>query len=183
MIYLDMDGVLCDFVGASCRVHNKDKKTVACWNYMTDEWGMTYDEFWIPINAEGFEFWTELEPTPWAFELIDMVEYFDPNFHICTNPSRSWTSAAGKIIWLQKYLGKKSNWIMMKNKSMLALPSNILIDDSSNNCIKFHRSGGRYITIPQPWNDLSMFPDMSKKGILDYVQSELETIFDKEYKP
>lgn len=62
-IYLDMDGVLCDFVGAACKLHGRDPATVTHWNFFKD-WGMTAEEFWRPIHEAGEDFWANLEPYP-----------------------------------------------------------------------------------------------------------------------
>ena len=45
MIFLDMDGVVADFVGAACKVHGKEVEGVGCWNFF-EKWGISEDEFW-----------------------------------------------------------------------------------------------------------------------------------------
>lgn len=38
-LYVDMDGVLFDFAGASCRVHGQDPAAIDCWDYFA-KWGV-----------------------------------------------------------------------------------------------------------------------------------------------
>ena len=151
-LYVDMDGVLFDFAGASCRVHGQDPVTIDCWNYY-EKWGLTEDEFWEPINAEGREFWANLEKLPWADELLGLVRELDPNFHILTKPSTKPDCMAGKLDALQRAFGEDfRRYIFAPNKYPLAAYGRLLIDDSDDNLVKWAAREGSIVVMPQPWN-------------------------------
>lgn len=152
MIFLDMDGVCADFVKAACAAHGKDDSEVDCWNFF-EKWGITEDEFWEPVNAGGREFWANLEPYPWFDELVSMVKDADKNFYVLTKPSRQASCLAGKLDWIHKHFGDKCrNYIFAPNKSPLAAPKRLLIDDSDDNVKGFRKHGGVAYLFPQPWN-------------------------------
>lgn len=161
-IYLDMDGVLVDFVGRACEVHGKSVSDVTSWDFFADAWGMTADEFWSKINAEGRAFWADLDPLPWADELLELVTRYDPEFTICTMPSRDPECLAGKGDWLARKLGASfDRCIYARVKSDFAKPGRILIDDSdanitgSDKVLGWIPAGGHGVLFPQPWNALA----------------------------
>lgn len=152
MILLDMDGVLCDFVGEACELHGRDPATVTRWDFYAG-WGMTAADFWRPINHQGRDFWARLQPYPWAAELIEAVAKADPDFHVCTTPSASPESLAGKLDWLHAHFGRRfRRYHMTPSKAALAAPGRLLIDDSDHNVGDFIANGGEAMLFPQPWN-------------------------------
>lgn len=152
MIFLDMDGVVADFVKAACAAHGRTTDDVSHWDFFT-KWGINEDQFWEPVNAGGREFWANLEPFPWFDELVGMVKSADPDFFILTKPSRQASCLAGKLDWIHRHFGKRfRNYIFTPNKSPLAAPGRLLIDDSDENVDGFLRHGGAAYLFPQPWN-------------------------------
>lgn len=152
MIFLDMDGVCADFVGAACKAHGKTTDGVDCWDFF-EKWGIDEDQFWEPVNAGGREFWANLEPFEWFDELLSMVKAADRNFYVLTKPSRQASCLAGKLDWIHKHFGRNfRNYIFSPNKTPLAAPGRLLIDDSDENCEGFSAAGGKFILFPQPWN-------------------------------
>lgn len=116
---------------------------------------MTEDEFWAPINAAGRDFWANLKPYPWFEELVDSVSAADPNFYLCTKPSSKADCLAGKLDWIHRYFGDRfRRYFFAPNKSPLAAPGRVLIDDSDENCKGFREAGGIAWLVPQPWNAL-----------------------------
>jgi 5'(3')-deoxyribonucleotidase len=151
-IYLDMDGVLVDFVNGAIEATGIDL-THDTWT----EWdayrlkGWTSDQFWAPIN-ERLYFWEDLQPYPWAEELLELCKSFG-EVVFCSTPSRNPESASGKLTWLrQRGWLKDHDCILMKDKWRLAKPGTILIDDRRESCALFAANGGRDICFPQPWN-------------------------------
>lgn len=151
-IYLDMDGVLVDFVSGAIEATGIDL-THDTWT----EWdayrlkGWTSDQFWASIN-ERLYFWEDLQPYPWAEELLELCKSFG-DVVFCSTPSRNPESASGKLTWLQQrgWL-KNHDCILMKDKWRLAKPGTILIDDRRESCALFAAHGGRDICFPQPWS-------------------------------
>jgi len=152
MIFLDLDGCCCDFVGAACREHGRNTDDVDCWNFF-EKWGIDEDQFWEPINAAGREFWANLEPFEWFDELHSVVRKYDKDFFVLTKPSRQASCLAGKLDWIHRHFGNGfRNYIFSPNKTPLAQPGRVLIDDSDENCEGFVQAGGHAILFPQPWN-------------------------------
>jgi 5'(3')-deoxyribonucleotidase len=155
MIFLDMDGVLADFVGSSCRIHGRDIDTADCWDYFQN-WNMSENDFWQPINEAGRGFWADLEPFPWMQELVSLVKDVEPNFQVLTKPSNHPECTAGKMDWLHRHFGKRfRNYIFAPNKNLLASRGRLLIDDSDSNVSGFIEYGGAAYLLPQPWNSRS----------------------------
>ncbi len=165
-IYLDMDGVLCDFVGATCKLYGKCPSTVKQWNFFED-WGFDQDRFWAGIDEWEAAFWANLEPYYWTDELIRLVESIDPNYRICTTPSRSHHSYSGKVQWLNKFVNKPHDRvIMVKDKSQLARPGRLLVDDNDATFELWQEEGGEAILWPQPWNNGEASPEVA----MDYLE-------------
>lgn len=101
---------------------------------------------------------------------MKLVAEFDAEFVICTSPSRSPSSLAGKLRWLQAKLGPTFNqYVMTSDKSPLASASSILIDDSDSNCQEQWGRGASAILFPQAWNR-----NKSGEGRrIDFVRGEL----------
>jgi 5'(3')-deoxyribonucleotidase len=169
VIFLDMDGVLCDFVKSACALHGQPVESVDCWDF-NNKWGITGDELWAPIHEAGAEWWADLEPYPWCHELISVVADADPNFVICTTPSASPGSCAGKLEWLHRHLGPKfRRYIMACDKSPLAANGRLLIDDGDHNCLAFQERGGDFICVPQPWNSNAEHVERRMEHVCEFL--------------
>jgi 5'(3')-deoxyribonucleotidase len=172
MIYVDMDGVLCDFAGAALHVHGRpeimDNWPPLAWD-MHALIGCTEAEFWHKIDARGFAFWANLKPYQWFVDLLGIIA--EP-FVISTSPSHSHHSSSGKVAWVQMHLGAKfRDYMIGCHKHLLANRDSILIDDNDANCEKFERHGGRAILFPQPWNaNHSLCRDDGGVSRLEYVR-------------
>jgi hypothetical protein len=178
MLFIDVDGVLADFCGAACKVHGKPGYEVTHWNFYED-WGMTEDEFWLPIHNGTQKFWEDLEPYPWTQDLLKMVRKADPDFFICTKPSTCPASLAGKMSWLQRHVSPViKNYIMAPQKWPLAQPGRLLIDDSDENCQGFAAHGGSVLLFPRPWNaSAGMDPLLMVQTALESYSRKEEMIY------
>ncbi len=158
-IFLDMDGVLADFVGAALRVHDRDDAL--------DNWpkgerdvpkvlGISRNQYWKKLDAQGSDFWANLEPYPWFAELIEMVREVAP-FTILTTSSLAPSCFEGKVRWLYEHFPKVDrrrfrDFLIGEQKHLLAQPGRLLIDDAEHNVDSFTASSGRSILFPQVWN-------------------------------
>jgi hypothetical protein len=153
VIYLDMDGVLADFVTPSLKVAGipLTHDQVTTWNYF--EPYMTADKFWGRIDGNR-DFWFDLEPYPWAEELVNLCRSIAP-VRFCSSPPLNPISATHKIRWL-RWHGfmdyEKNDYHFTPHKHELAKPGRVLIDDSTANCLAFQKATGQAIEFPQPWN-------------------------------
>lgn len=178
-IYLDVDGVLVDFIGAASRLHGKRAQDVTGWDFFA-KWGVTDDEFWGKIDDVGEDFWANLPEYPWCDELIELVEKIDPQFHLATTPSRSPSSAAGKLKWIRRKFGDKFNRYFMcgHDKSRMAAADSILIDDGEHNVDAWMECAGNGCLFPQPWNRNRGYEDKMAyvRGSLEIVEEYLEKL-------
>lgn len=76
------------------------------------------------------------------------------NVFICTSPTINPECAKGKMFWIQKKLPRflHRNFFITPNKSELARPDTLLIDDSEKNTDDFILAGGHAWLMPRPWN-------------------------------
>lgn len=158
VIYLDMDGVCCDFVSAALKVHGSALKPedITEWN-MEHVMGITLDEFWAPIEAAGPAFWRGLQEYPWYPELCRICQEHADEVVFLSSPDRSPAAAMGKMQWLQDRFGPCfQNYILTPRKRFVANPRGFLIDDNEIHCQMWSRGeddeGGPFTLFPQPWN-------------------------------
>ena len=152
IIYIDMDGVLCDYG-----------------SFLEEKMGQGMNKFQV-FNIKGsFE---NLNPMPGAIEAFNLlVKYFD--VYILSTPM--WSnpdSWMGKRIWVQSYLGNvaKKRLILSHNKGLMR--GSYLIDDrDANGVLDFE---GEHIKFGQ--EKLTNWPSVLKyileKEKIDY-QKEL----------
>lgn len=167
-IYLDMDGVLADFVGGACAFHRKENP------YDTDfekwkgdiggipaAWGMSTDEFWRPIER-SHDFWASLQLLPGADNLykksVGLVGM--ENVHILSSHGGLRNCLDGKMDWLKQYFPKTHalhNYHFAVKKWHYANYDRLLIDDQNDNVNAFTspvtvKTPGQAILVPRAWN-------------------------------
>jgi len=155
-IYLDMDGVLADFVGGlaavldTCPKFNGEDDLAA-------NFGMPTNQIWRKIDAAGSDFWSGLEPYPWASDLVDAARAFG-RFAILSSPSWCGSSVVGKMAWLDRHVRTKtsampfSDYVFTPDKTHCARPGVVLVDDRQSVVDGFRAAGGRAMLLRQPWN-------------------------------
>lgn len=152
MIFLDMDGVLADFVGGVFKLHGRtfDSTTYPRGNWNVHE-AIDVPEpmMWDRINALGAYFWSGLDEFLWTRQLVHTVAAHP--FRIATQPTLDRNCIAGKSIWLER-MALNSVAIYGRDKHLLARPGRLLIDDSPVNCHLWQAAGGDALLFPQPWN-------------------------------
>ncbi len=179
IIFLDMDGVIADFMQAALKEHFGDR-----WQQHLRDWpkgkyesyghmGLTVNQFWEKINAIGPDFWADLPTFSWTEDLIDMCREFGM---ICllSSPSQHPDCVSGKLRWIKRVLGKGFKdyvFVPKRHKRLLAGPDRYLIEDSEQNANEFvEAGGGGAIVIPQPWNN---YPERSL-DLVGAVRQKLE---------
>jgi 5'(3')-deoxyribonucleotidase len=175
---LDMDGVCCDWVTAGLKTVGKEE-LIGNWKPgvrdLEEMTGLSYDELWSKIDAEGSEWWRNLEPFPWFKELYNCLgEAGDVVF--CTSPSWDSNSLKGKIEWMHDKFGRSfREYILTNHKYYVARHNTVLIDDNDKQCQNFIAHGGRAILFPQPWNSLA-FDEEAQKDKMAYVRKQVKEI-------
>ncbi len=180
-IFLDMDGVLTDFVGAVLSLQGQ-KDLLSTWpsgeRNIHSVLGISKSEFWRIVENQGADFWANLPEFEWSKNLVDLVRQFAP-MTILTSPSLSPSCFEGKVRWLYenfpKVNGKRfSDFLIGRPKELLAGPRRVLIDDSEANVAAFQIAGGEAILFPQPWN-----ANFAIRDRLGYVQAQLGLLAEK----
>lgn len=167
-----MDGVIADFFTAALAVWSvklEDLSMPKPWIYDVGMWIKTVKDLPPSIPSDNFhkdswfskgiaetkEFWKTIPIYPWAFELVDTIQWntLVNEVHICTMPMLHDGCIQGKLDWLSKNFPTLDRPIVTDQKHLLACPNRILIDDRQDSCEKFRAHGGRAIEFPQPWNN------------------------------
>jgi 5'(3')-deoxyribonucleotidase len=165
-LYLDVDEVLVDWVGAVLRLLGHEPQDVhARWSSLDPRpWDLfdvidtSANKAWRAIDAAGPSFWAELEPFEWTEQLLETCRDFAPTV-LLTSPSLHPSSHAGKAEWMQRYFGRDfRDYLLGSCKHRCAHPGALLIDDSPKNCAAFREHGGRAILFPGVGNNLHAMP-------------------------
>lgn len=149
-IYCDLDGVLCDFENRFLSLIKKEgpkyysKDVVNKVDTVDDFIELEGEnEFWRFIDEYiGTEFWSEMDWMQNGEALWSFISDYNPI--ILTSPSDNQVSKLGKRLWVQNNLTDNPKIIFKKgkDKSDLASPHSILIDDTDDNLTSFDNKGG-----------------------------------------
>ncbi len=171
IIYLDMDGVCCDFIGGVSRLFKFESLyeawPVGVWD-VSQRMGIPKQKFYDKVEEAGIDFWVNLEEYEHFKALNSMLAGYGRVVFL-TSPG-AWIGApSGKLIWLQDRFGKLfSDWIFTQHKDLVHKSDAILIDDSPDNCALFPNS----VLFPQPWNS-NLWRRMDR---VQYVREEVERL-------
>jgi len=181
-IFLDMDGVLCDWIGAACKVMGKDKEASLrdqpCGEYGI-EIGMGVDpqEMWKAVDDLGEQFWVDIKPYPWAWQLYRCCQALGETY-VLSSPSIRSASSSGKIKWLREFTHEErfTSYVFTKHKHLLAAKDAVLVDDKDNKVSEFITAGGFGVVFPQKWNsNYQKYLDKGDDAWMDVV-AELKNI-------
>lgn len=174
--FIDMDGVLTDFVGAACAAHNfpnpyDDPKNYGIFD-MDKIWGMTPRQFWEPTEAHGF--WELMDKLTGADHIVEWAckTFSTQRVAILTAPSLGLRCVQEKRNWVRRNYPELVDQIIFTGaKQFLAHGTTLLIDDRDKNVTGFRAAGGNAVLYPQLWN--SMY-DLVQPGSLSSNPIELE---------
>lgn len=181
-IFVDLDGVLIDFVTVAMRMcgayvpeneypENCGWDILKATNIIRDRKGLTpisKQYFWDGLD---YGFWRSLKCYPGAREFVNTLESYGEVF-FATSPTLSSECVAGKYDWVKDHFPDyRRKLIIATSKHVLADEESVLIDDRDRNCSKFISAGGRAILVPRPWNILGHTP-----YTYNFVYSLLRTI-------
>lgn len=155
-IFVDMDGVLVDFVGGVSRMLGIEYPAkygeIGPWD-IGKAFGVDPDDIWPRLQ---FLFWSNLDPLPWCIDLLMMCELAVGmgNVSILTTQCGSEFCSSGKENWVRERLPKRflESIIITKDKHLVAARDRILIDDNEENIDAWNMAGGFGVLFPAPWN-------------------------------
>ena len=170
--FLDMDGVLVDFIQGMIDVHNLGKTIDELYFDYPGEWDVTKilkmaaPAFWKPINEE---FWAKLEWMPDGERLLKIVEdrFGRENVCLLTSPCANYGCYDGKMRWIERHLPKhyKRHLMVGGMKHLCASQNVVLIDDSDANIDKFRDHGGHGILVPRIWNSAHNLRELAAERV------------------
>lgn len=183
VFFMDMDGVITDFVGSTLKLFGIE--------YKANEWpkgqygidiAMKIDDsdMWDRINkCEGF--WENLPLLPEGLELYNKLSEIGEVVFL-TSPNRDPKGSSGKVAWLLDRFGIKFRNYILTSQKHLCAGNGILIDDYDDKVDKFREAGGWSILYPQPWNSNHHLQDDRNGYVMGEVNRILELIrkFDDE---
>jgi hypothetical protein len=143
-LYVDMDGVLCDFDG-QCRRHFGDDllptETVREWKNRIGG-----NQFWKRIR-ECKGFWSTMDPLhPDIAGVWTRMKALFPHIAILSSPDeRDPDCIPGKEAWIMKHLGEDVLRIYESNKYKYACPKSVLVDDFEHQTVPWETHGGKAV--------------------------------------
>lgn len=161
--YLDMDGVIIDFLGGLHKALGSPYSYVD-YPYKKGKWSMltdikVFDD--IPVTFEECNdcctatFWRRLE---WMYDGLDIFtavfNRFADDIYLLTTPMPNMGSWLGKAQWVNDKISVFNERLIISTapKALLATPNTLLIDDKDENIEEFTAAGGQGILVPRPWN-------------------------------
>jgi len=177
-IYVDMDGVLVDFVKAAHKLATICLPEVPRLSEWVDDGtdmavflGLTSDQFAEMICDAGYVFWERMQPLPWAVTLLDRLEAIPgvERAEVCTTPFSGCSySESGKVAWLRRLYGHDFNkYTLTHRKQQMANPKALLLDDFSRNVKQFRTCGGMSVQVPTYYNELKAL--YAEDSVEDYI--------------
>jgi len=174
-IFLDLDGVLVDFIGGMLEWFNINPD-VYYKNTPPGHWkitprkhlklNMSKEVFWANLT---YEFWSNLKPTSYMTAILNELDQLEMAILTASNIN----AASGKLFWVKKHLPsiwKDGKILICRNKSVCANRNAILIDDCDKNIDNFIKAGGQAILFPQRWNRLHRY----RHDPICYLREQLE---------
>lgn len=172
-IYLDMDGVLADWMVAVCRLYGRT------WQDVMKVWApgqghsihkplnITAEELEHAIDHVDDSFWLDIPIFPWARSLYHICRDIAPTC-IVTKPPRGFKTAHLKAAWLRQLFGPEFNdFFLGSEKHFFAAPGHVLVDDSEQNCALFREHGGKAVLFPQYLNSNHMLRQRAPQYAVD----------------
>jgi len=167
--FIDMDGVLVNFIDAAHKLHGQD--------VMLPEWpyemgpGSFQVESRLGISVARFfrdmdrEFWANLDwfefsNDDWRFSgelLLGEMErrYGQENICILTSPCLTPGCVEGKRDWINKYIPQYNRQVLFGScKEFCAGPNSILYAAKDSNIEAFQSRCGQGVLVPRPWNSM-----------------------------
>lgn len=176
-VFLDLDGVLVDFVKGACKLHKvvnpyDDPKNHGKYD-ICGLINIPQKEFFAPM---GHDFWANLEWLPDGPEIIGLIlsHVNTDQVTLLTSPIKTPGCTGGKIDWIEKNLPQwKRKFLIGPGKETIAGPNKLLIDDYDVNIDKWSLKGGHAIQVPRVMNRLHG----SSRNAVKHVQYCLGSYF------
>ena len=166
-VFIDMDGVLSDFVGGVKKLFDVDEIDWSISSDIIQHFQIPPKVFW---KACDYNFWRNLEKTFFADALVSFLgkTFGYDKMCIVSKPCMSMGCMDGKRDWLQHHYPMIKKHLFGNAREYLASCDAILIDDFEKNCNKFRDNGGLACLVKRPWNTKGVF------YTLESIKSDME---------
>lgn len=144
-IFLDIDGVLADFVGGAIeRFQLPVKPDDVTWDFLPSE-------CWAHMDAD---FWAGLNPLPDCHKIVERLDVSKTWLLTSLPQTNRQAAGEGKYKWVEKHLPQFQHRLLfcVSRKSLWAHGAALLIDDHDANVNQFREAGGHAVLVPRPWN-------------------------------
>ena len=145
-VFLDMDGVLCDFFEEYAKLAGNPQDGTGRYNYRNIPPAKTDPTLNKMI---GTDFFARLPKFGTADQLVSMVTKIFGHYNICSSPLRGdhENSAYHKKVWLQQNLAQQPSRVIItprkeKHATQPDGTPNVLIDDRGSNITAWEAAGG-----------------------------------------
>lgn len=171
-VYLDMDGVLVDFLGGVERVFNtKLHPSIPMHTHI----GLSLKDFWDRLD--GKDFWVNLNWAENGKEILNtcIKTVGKESVYICSAPTLDPQSAAGKLEWLKENIPDiyySRRYVFTPHKELLANNDSWLIDDNKSNIDKFNSRGGNGLLSTEPISVIEGFLELGNKYYVTMIRSK-----------
>lgn len=187
-IFLDMDGVMCDWDRSCLKLFGRDPD----WVYANRPLGIyeltslgewmnlgDRDEIFRKIEEDGAKFWETLEEYPWSRTVYEECRRLGQVYFL-SKPTDDPACVAGKLAWIHKFTGDSRfrNYVFTSEKYLCSGPNRVLVDDCDSHVMKFVEANEEAdaILFPRRYNSRNAEAD-------DYesVLADLRTCLAKEH--
>lgn len=141
-VYLDMDGVLCNWTKAVAVANNAIYPQGRILKpYELDNQLKRYQ---IDAAMMNPDFWLNLEKFSWADDLVKLVNDTCPTWRFLTRGNTGANSYGGKSEWIDRYYKQHRERLVVcrGSKNFACKPGDILIDDHPANIQSWNLAGG-----------------------------------------
>ena len=172
-IFLDLDGVMRAWDKAVIELYKLDidPSSITHWNFITEcaeeQRGLSVSQFW---DGQDQEFWENLELTPEANEIMDLLKRTRKDIILLTSPTMN--NAGWSQVWIRKHypdLFYKQKYMLGPCKYICAEGTSLLIDDAEKNVDPFIENGGNAFLYPRPWNRMRRWASHPVKELEDHL--------------
>jgi len=159
IIFIDIDGVLGDWIGNACKTLALDikddriRKQLKNGKKIEKLDSVDIDELWNKINKLGASWWEDIPLFSWAKDLIKEMQRIG---EVCVltspglDPESCSNACAGKVLWMAKHF-PDIPYIIAHDKWLCASKKAILIDDSKKKIKAFKKANGKVFLWPNQY--------------------------------
>ena len=182
-LFLDVDGVLCNWVKGAHEVHGVPYdpewpyiKGPAGWDFYKDpRFDVTFDHL---FDGMARQFWANLEWMPDGKEILSVCEeYFGDDICLLTAPHHGDGVVDGRLDWIESQMPQyRKRTLVGSCKEVIAEVGGrnaILVDDWDRNLDAWKKAGGTAIHCPRPWNSLYAVPPLPFLSSMLYIQTNV----------